>query len=883
MFGFFFAISGDSFSNPELVRYAEQLRRELVLVPGVGKVAIGGAIPQQINIDISLPKMAARGITLNQLSALLSRLNVVSSAGEIKSGSESIRLHPTGEFDNIDELGDLPINPHGTGAATRLRDIATISRGLSESPSSIYHANGRQAVTMGVSFIPGVNVIDVGHALEAKLAQMSAEKPAGIHLDLFYDQAAEVGHSVNGFITNFLMALAIVVGVLLIFMGVRSGIIIAFSLALNVLGTLLIMYLWGIELQRISLGALIIALSMLVDNAIVIVEGVLIARQQGSTLLTAINYVIRRSALPLLGATVIAILAFAPIGLSQDSTGEYCKSLFQVLLISLMLSWFSALTITPVLIKWWLFKGAASPAPAAETDPYRGRFYRSYQRILNALLRQKTVTLVVMAALLAGAVWGFGSVRQNFFPSSNTPIFFVDLWLPYGTDIAATEKMASDIETAINGQPGVVTTVATVGQGSMRFILTYSGQRQYSNYAQIMVRMDDRRSIDALTRHVDAYIARYYPQVNASSKRVMFGPSGDSAIEVRIKGPDPDRLRLIASQVSTILTADPAVGSVRNDWQNRSKTIRPQYSPTLGRELGVDKQDIDSALQMNFSGSRAGLYREGADLLPVVVRPPAAERQDANHLQNVLVWSQSRQQYIPLSNVVSGFNLEWEDPLILRRDRSRVLTVMTDPDPLSNQTSGDILARVQPQIDALSLPHGYSIEWGGDAENSSEAQQGLFTTLPLGYLVMFVITVLMFSSLKNAIAIWLTVPLALIGVTPGFLITGIPFGFMALIGLLSLSGMLIRNGIVLVEEIEQQKQEKPQHEAIIYAATSRLRPILLTAFTTVLGLAPLLLDVFFQSMAVVIMFGLGFATLLTLLVLPVIYACFHPKDMRQPQ
>lgn len=456
VFGFFFAISGDSFTNPELVRYAEQLRRELVLVPGVGKVAIGGAIPQQINIDISLPKMAARGITLNQLSALLSRLNVVSSAGEITSGSESIRLHPTGEFENIDELGDLPINPHGTGAATRLRDIATLSRGLSESPSSIYHANGRQAVTMGVSFIPGVNVIDVGHALEAKLEQMSAEKPAGIHLDLFYDQAAEVGHSVNGFITNFLMALAIVVGVLLIFMGVRSGIIIAFSLALNVLGTLLIMYLWGIELQRISLGALIIALSMLVDNAIVIVEGVLIARQQGSTLLTAINYVIRRSALPLLGATVIAILAFAPIGLSQDSTGEYCKSLFQVLLISLMLSWFSALTITPVLIKWWLFKGAASPPPAAEADPYRGRFYRSYQRILNALLRQKTVTLVVMAALLAGAVWGFGSVRQNFFPSSNTPIFFVDLWLPYGTDIASTEKMASDIETAINGQPGVV-------------------------------------------------------------------------------------------------------------------------------------------------------------------------------------------------------------------------------------------------------------------------------------------------------------------------------------------------------------------------------------------------------------------------------------------
>ncbi|MNY12847.1 Nickel and cobalt resistance protein CnrA [compost metagenome] len=322
---------------------------------------------------------------------------------------------------------------------------------------------------------------------------------------------------------------------------------------------------------------------------------------------------------------------------------------------------------------------------------------------------------------------------------------------------------------------------------------------------------------------------------------------------------------------------------MRNDWQNRSKVIRPQYVAASGRELGVDKQDIDSALEMNFSGSRVGLYREGSDLLPVIVRPPESERQDANHLNNVLVWSQNRQQYIPLSNVVSGFALEWEDPLILRRDRSRVLTVQTDPDPLSNETSGDILARVKPQIDALSLPHGYSIEWGGDAENSSEAQQGLFTTLPIGFLVMFIITILMFSSVKNAVAIWLTVPLALIGVTPGFLLTGIPFGFMALIGLLSLSGMLIRNGIVLVEEIEQQKEHKAQHEAIVDAATSRLRPILLTAFTTVLGLAPLLRDVFFQSMAVVIMFGLGFATVLTLLVLPVIYACFHPTERAAPQ
>lgn len=878
VFGFFFSISGDNFSNKELAQYAEQLRRELVLVPGVGKVMTGGIITSQINVEVSLIKMAARGITPAQLSAALSRLNVVSNAGVIKSGTESIRIHSTGEFENLDELGHLLVSPAGDSASTRLKDIATLTRGLADSPSSIYHANGQPAVMMGVSFIPGVNVIDVGQALKSKLLQMSEEKPAGIQIGVFYDQSAEVASSVNGFLTNFLMALTIVIGILVIFMGLSSGIIIALSLALNVLGTLFIMYLWGLELQRISLGVLIIALSMLVDNAIVVVEGLLISRQQGVSGVKALNLIVRRSALPLLGATIIAILAFAPIGLSQDSTGEYCKSLFQVLLISLMLSWFTALTITPALVKWWLFKTESPLKQPSEFAPYSGSFYRLYQRILNTLLAHKTATLSVMAVLLALAIWGFGSVRQNFFPSASTPIFFVDLWLPYGSDITSTEKMASDIEKIIDGRPGVVSTVSTIGHGSMRFILTYNGQRQYSNYAQIMVRMDNERNIGVLTSQLDTVIAQDYPQVNASTNRVMFGPAGSSSIEVRIRGTAPDIMRQIASKVSTILADNRDTSSVSNDWQNRSKVIRPQYNPVLGQELGVDKKEVDDALEMNFSGSRIGLYREGTDMMPIVVRPPENERHDINHLNNVQVWSQNQQRYIPLSNVVDGFILQWENPLILRRDRSRVMTIMTNPDPLSNATSADILARVRPQIEQIPLPHGYNITWGGDAESSSEAQQGLFSTLPLGYLVMFTITVLMFSSLKNAFAIWLTVPLALIGVTTGFLLIDIPFGFMALIGLLSLSGMLIRNGIVLVEEIEHQKQVKPQHEALISAATSRLRPVLLTTFTTVLGFAPLLRDVFFQGMAVVVMFGLGFATILTLMVLPVLYDCLHRPE-----
>ena len=884
VYGYFFSIYGDSFTNPELRKYAEQLRRELVLVPGVGKVAIGGILPEQVTIEISRAKMAAYGVTLARLSTVLNQQNRVSDAGSMTVGSESIRLHPTGGFQNIDELNNVLISPAGSTHSIYLRDIAVISQGVSDHPGNIYHANGRNALTLGVSYIPGVNVMNIGHAIEAKMKALQAEKPAGIQLKVFYDQAAEVKKSVDGFIINFLMALAIVVGTLLIFMGLRSGIIIAVSLALNVLGTLLIMYLFGIELQRISLGALIIALSMLVDNAIVVVEGVLISRQQGNPLLNAISHIIKRSALPLLGATVIAILAFAPIGLSQDSTGEYCKSLFQVLLISLMLSWVTALTLTPVLVKWaFANMPVAQKKPDEQADPYGGWIFRVYRRLLNALLIRQTVTLVVLAALLVASVWGFSFVRQNFFPSSNTPIFFVDLWLPYGTDINYTAKIAGEIEKNINGQEGVENTVTTVGQGGMRFILTYNGQRQYSNYAQIMVRMDDQRKIAGLVQRTEQEIHQNFPEVNARLKRIMFGPSGDSAIEVRIKGSDPDTLRNIASQVDQIILDDGAADGVRNDWQDRSKMVRPTFSPYLGRELGVDRAEVDSALQLNFSGSTAGIYRDGSTLMPVVLRPPADERLDVDHMANIMVWSQTRQQFIPLSNVVSEFRVEWEDPLIMRRDRMRMLTVQTDPDAATGETSGDMLARIKPRVEALKLPHGYSIEWGGDAENSAEAQQGLFTTLPIGFLMMFIITVLMFSSLKNAIAIWLTVPLALIGVTFGFLLTGIPFGFMALIGLLSLSGMLIRNGIVLVEEINQQKKVKSQAEAIVYAATSRLRPILLTAFTTVLGLAPLLLDVFFQSMAVVIMFGLGFATVLTLLVLPVIYNCFHREGQRSQQ
>lgn len=875
VFGVLLSISGEGYSYRELRSFANVLRRDLVLVPGVGKVSIAGLQQEQVQVEVPRQDMISLGISPTRLGELLGRQNVVSDAGRLRVGQESVRLHPTGEFHDVDELEQLLISTPGSNKTLFLGDIADIRLGFSDEPTHLVRADGKQALALGISFAPKVNVVDVGHALQARLQALEAQRPAGMSVKVFYNQSVEVRQSVNGFILNFLMSLAIVVGTLLLFMGLRSGIVIAVVLAINVLGSLLIMYLVGIELQRISLGAMIIALCMLVDNAIVIVEGVLVGKQRGQGILEAINATVRQTCWPLLGATVIAILAFAPIGLSNDSTGEYCRSLFEVLLISLLLSWATAISITPLFAKW-AFQNMGVKVPAEGTaNPYDGWLYRSYRWLLDKALRLRWPGVVVLVGLLAASIYGFTQVRQSFFPPANTPMFFVDLWLPQGTDINETQAVAAEVDKHVLAQPGVEQVLTTVGQGAPRFILTYSGQRQYGNYAQLLVRTENLAAIAPLIGELEGYLRDTYPQANVSLSRLMFGPSAGSPIEARFSGPDPQVLRQLGAQAIDIIRSDPVSSGVGHDWQARTKVVRPQYNEARGRELGIDKRDLDAMLRMTFSGLTVGLYRDGTRLMPIVVQPPREDRLDPEQLNDIQVWSHVQQAYVPIEQVVTGFSTEWENPLIMRRDRNRTLTVEADVELDSGQTSDQLFRRVRPQIEAMALPDGYSLEWGGDFASSRDARAAVFGSLPIAFLSMFLITIIMFGSLAKATVIWLTVPLAMIGVTVGFLTTGIPFGFMALLGLLSLSGMLIRNGIVLVEEIRAQTDAgKDAYTALVDSATSRLRPICLTALTTILGLAPLLLDAFFQSMAVVIMFGLGFATLLTLIVLPMLFSLF---------
>ncbi len=884
VYGVLLAVTGEGYSYEELKDYIDELRRELVLVKGVGKVSVTGEQQEEVVVEISRNKLAALGIPASRIYQLLETQNQVSDSGSVKVASEYIRLHPSGEFSSVKELEGLLISNPGATQLVYLGDVATVSRTYAEVPQHIINYNNHQALLLGISFSSGVNVVEVGQRINQHMAELEYIRPLGMEVTSVYNQPAEVDNSMQNFMVSLLEAVIIVIGVLLVFMGLRSGILIGMVLLLTVLGSFIFMKLFAIDLQRISLGALIIALGMLVDNAIVITEGILIGLKKGQTKLQAAKDITRQTGLPLLGATVIGITAFAPIGLSSDASGEFAGSLFWVLLISLLLSWVTAITLVPFFADL-MFTAGAGPASDDEADAelYKGAIFTGYKWLLNVCMRFRIITVILMVALLCAAVVGFGQVKQSFFPASNTPMFYLDYWRFQGSDIRETQHDIETIQAYLMQQELVEQVTSTTGMGAPRFMLTYSPEKSYPAYGQLIIRVKDRESLPAVLANVRDYMSNNYPQAEFKLKRMEIGPSTDAKIEARFSGPDPDQLRHLANQAEAVLNADAGAFNVRNDWRQRTKVIRPQFNEAMGRRVGISKQDLDELLLTTFTGEQVGLYREGTQLLPIIARAPLAERQTIDSLPELQIYSKTANAYIPITQVTHGFETDWEDSLIIRRDRKRTITVMADPDVLGDETAATLLSRVRPAIDAIPLPPGYQLEWGGEYESSRDAQAALFGGLPLGYLGMFIITVLLFNSVRAPLVIWATVPLGVIGVSFGLLLMGAPFSFMALLGLLSLSGMLIKNGIVLVDQINLElSQGKDPYLAVFHSAISRVRPVSMAAITTILGMIPLLFDVFFESMAVTIMFGLGFATILTLIVLPVLYTLVY-RIRYQPQ
>ncbi|WP_025536762.1 multidrug efflux RND transporter permease subunit VmeV, partial [Vibrio parahaemolyticus] len=872
VYGVMLMLTGDDYDYVELKRYADHLRREIELVDGVGKVDIAGDQQEMLFVEISLDRLASLNLDMNVVSGLLNQQNNVVSAGEVMVNGESLVIRPSGTLNTVQALENLIIHGRDTGNLIRLKDVATITRGIQEKPGNMILFNGKKAINIGISFASGVNVVEVGERLNAELSSLESIKPAGLDMSYFYNQAQEVDDSVKAFVISLAEAVAIVIIVLLFTMGLRSGVIIGVVLLLTVFGTFILMNYNNIELHRISLGALIIALGMLVDNAIVVVEGILVGLKKGRTKVQAAVDIVKQTQWPLLGATVIAITAFAPIGLSQDATGEFMGSLFWVLCFSLFLSWVTAITLTPFLADL-LLKEEEKDTNGEDEDPYKGWLFVVFGALLKFSLRFRWMTVAAMVALLVGAVIAFGNVKQQFFPPSNTPMFYVDMWMPEGTDIRQTIKQAETVESYIRQQDDIDFVSVSIGQGLQRFALTYQPEKSYEAYAQFQVRTTDRDNMFKLLHKLDDNLAKTFDEPTFQFKLMEFGPSPASKIEARITGPDPKVLRELAVQVEDILHTDPGARNIRHDWRERTKELVPVFNESKARRLGISKEDLSSTLQMAFGGSTFGVLRDGTHTLPIMMRLPEAERVDFESLQNVKIWSPSLQTYIPVDQIIDGVELDWSEPLIQRRDRKRTLTVLADHDVLSDDTAASLFARVQPKVMALHIPEGYEITWGGEYESSKDAQEGLFGSLPMGYLLMFIITILLFNSIKKPLVIWFTVPLSIIGVAFGLLTTNMPFSFTAFLGLLSLSGMILKNGIVLLDQINLELESgKDPYLAIVDSAISRVRPVSMAALTTILGMIPLVFDAFFGSMAITIMAGLGFATVLTLIVVPVMFA-----------
>ncbi len=876
VYGVYVALSGDGYSYRDLKDAADFLKTELVLVEGVRKVVIGGTQTEVVYLDISRQRLGELGLSLENIAQILQSQNIVTDAGKVLVGDEYLRIQPTGEFMSVKLIGDVLISSSDR-TLVYLKDIAEIRREYQEVPDLLIYHKGKPALTLGVSMLSGENVVAVGENLGNRMREISSLIPAGMSLDVIYNQPVEVKNSISAFMLNVAAAIVIVIIVLLLFMGMTTGLIIGAVLLITVAGTLLIMEMFGIDLQRISLGALIIALGMLVDNAIVVAEGMLVRIQAGMDAAKAAKDVVGKNAVALLGGTIVGILAFSAIGLSQDSTGEFSRSLFYVILISLLLSWVTAVTTTPLFCA--LFIKPKKNDEGASQDAYSGFLFVLYRGFLKSAIQVRWLTVAIIIGLFVIALYGFGFVRGGFFPDSNTPMFFVEVWEIEGTDINQTRDDTLKISEYIRSLPGVTKTTELIGGGDQRFSLVYEPKERSPAYAQIIVQTESREQIPAIWDKADAYM-KGFPGMEPIIKALRIGPGRDSKIEARFSGPDPAVLRQISEQAQDIIRSNAGTKEIRDDWRQPVKLVKPIFNEHVGRQLGINYEDLSKALKYAFDGSQVGLYRDGIRLLPIFARAPDAEREDISNIRDIQVWSPVLQSSVPIGQVVSDFETVWENTVIRGRDRRDTIIASCNPEKGVDATA--LFERLRPQLEAMELPPGYQLVWGGEYEDSTLASNSLAKALPGGFLLMILTTILLFGKVRQPLIIWLTVPLAAIGITAGLLLLDGAFDFMGLLGALSLIGLLIKNAIVLIEEIDQEIEAgKESFLAILDSAVSRMRPVMMAAATTILGMIPLLSDVFFVNMSIIIMSGLLFATVLTLVFVPVLYAIFFKIKYRE--
>ncbi len=868
VYGIFLSLSGDGYTIDELKDYADLLKKELLRVPDVAKVELWGVPDKAIYVEFNRAKLANLKISKELLFQTLSSSNLVEESGAAKIGDEYTRLRVSGGIDNVAAIRNMYV-ADTEGNLIRLGDIAEVSRGHVEPDSQIMRYNGKPAIGIGISTVDGGNVVRMGENIKKLLSQLENSRPAGMQLGFINYQSENVQESLNNFIVNLIESVVIVVGILLITMGWRSGLAIGITLLLIILGTFIGMSIMKIDMQLVSLGALIIALGMLVDNAIVIVDGFLVKSARGTERNQALKEIVYETQWPLLGATLVAILAFLAVGFNQGNIGEFCRSLFYVIAISLLLSWIMALTFTPLLCLV-LIKAKPKLAGEAKKDVYAGKSYQVYKKMVEWALRHRRLVWIIMIIGLLASTWGYEKLPKVFFPDSTRKQFYVDYWRTSGSHIDETQKDVQGIASYINKLPGVKSTTTFVGEGALRFILSYDYNSPSSDYGQILIDVDDYKEIPLLSEKISQYIKGNYPESDAMVMRFSDGISIPFKVGVRFRGPDEAVLRRLAAQAKEIMYKNNNAQYIRDNWRDKVKALKLNYSEIKARQTGISRKELANSVQWNFNGLTCGVLRENNTLIPIISRPVASERRDISQLDNVRVWSSAANQSYSLAQACDGISTVWEAPQIRHRDRVPTITVQCSP---IEGTATDLRNELKSALESIPLPVLYSMEWGGEYEQSQLAEEKLKTLFPISLLLMFIVVAMLFKTLREPLVAFATLPFSLIGVVGGLFMLNLPFGFMAILGFLGLSGMLLKNAIVLLDQINLELANgAAPYQAVVNAAVSRLRPVTMAAGTTVLGVMPLVFDAFFASMAATIMFGLLGATVLTLIIVPVSYA-----------
>jgi multidrug efflux pump len=869
-----FALTGDGFDLPALRRYADRIALDLKQVPDVKRVEMIGVQDEKIYIDIAPTKLASLGITPAQIADALQKQNTVNPSGFIETNSDRVRMRVTGAFNSVAQVRDTELLVNGQHF--RLGDIAQVTRGLVDPPQPRMRVQGQPAIGLGVVMEKGGNVIDLGENLRVAMQKVAADLPVGVELHVVANQPEVVHGSIHLFESSLTEAILIVLAVSFLSLGWRTGTVVALSIPLVLMITFFAMKIFGIDLQRISLGALVIALGLLVDDAIIAVEMMVVKMEQGWDKFKAATFAYTSTAFPMLTGTLITAAAFTPVGFSKSAASEYTISIFQVVTIALLTSWLVAVVFTPYLgYKLLDAKKLIAQAQKHGADIYDTPFYRRFRALLEWCLRHRWKVIIGTVIIFIVAMGLFGKfVQKQFFPSASRLELMVDVWLPQGASLKATELEVKRIEQLVTKDDGIASFSSYVGNGAPRYFLSLDQQLFADNFGQFVLVTKDLKAREAVKERLEAQFATAeFSPVRVRVVRLENGPPTGYPVQFRVMGEDLTVIREVAGQVANLMRANPHLTMVNFDWNEKVKSVRVEVNQERARQLGTSSQEISLALQGWMNGVALTQLREADQLIDIVWRGGAADMQSLNRLPDLDIPLPGG-RHVPLAQVAKLVPV-LEEGIIWRRNRLPTLTVRGDM--TDNVQPATVSADMNVQLAEIRahLPSGYRIETGGSVEESAKGENAIKAVMPLMLIGVITLLMIQLQSISRTVMVLLTAPLGLIGVAFALLIFQVPFGFVANLGFIALAGMIMRNSVILVDQIRQDEAEgKTPWEAIIGATVRRFRPIVLTASAAILAMIPLTRQVFWGPMAVTIMGGLVVATLLTCLFLPALYAAW---------